>query len=131
MRMLIFLTLLSAAMWSCSGTTRKTPDSHNYYTITKAEIIAAAEKRPIRNAYELIESIRPKYLTPRIQNSVSKGAIRKEAIIYLNNVRLGGTSELYNFDIDQIAEIQYLKAYEATQRFGIGHEGGVIIIRTR
>ncbi|MCZ6819785.1 MAG: hypothetical protein O7G31_09895 [Calditrichaeota bacterium] len=122
----IILSLLS-----CTSSTRSDQNSGGYYVIRKAEILAAAKKRPIQNAYELIEFLRPRYLRSRPQPSVSRGVIQSEPVVYMNNSRFGRIPELYNIDYRQIAEIKYLRSTEATQRFGMGHEGGAILISTR
>ena len=66
----IILSLLS-----CTSSTRSDQNSGGYYVIRKAEILAAAKKRPIQNAYELIEFLRPRYLRSRPQPSVSRGVM--------------------------------------------------------
>ncbi len=132
---LILLLGLMVVLAACAGS-KKTGSQGSgqgldYNTITHEEIVKALAQRPIQNVFELIEFLRPRYLTPRIQNTVTQGAIRKEPVVYLNNARFGGIGELYNINILQVEEIHYLKSYEATQRFGIGHAGGAIIISTR
>ena len=57
--------------------------------------------------------------------------MQSEPVVYMNNSRFGRIPELYNIDYRQIAEIKYLRSTEATQRFGMGHEGGAILISTR
>lgn len=126
------LVLSLLAVLSCAGLQKqREEEASDFYTITYEEVQAAAEKKPMISAYDVIEFLRPRYLTPRIQNSVTQGAIRKDPVVYINNVRVGGTNELRNIDIGIIVSIHYLKAPEATQRFGMGHEGGAIQISTR
>ncbi len=131
MKHFFIVALVAWSMAGCSMTRNEVPVTAEYNTITYDEIVEAMSKRPMQNAYELIEFLRPKYLVPRIQTTVNQGAIRRDPVVYLNNVRYGTTDELYNISIGQIAEIHYLKSSEATHRFGIGHEGGAIIISTR
>lgn len=128
----VLLPFLAITMAACSGTSKGVADnSSDYYHITQVEITEAAKKKPIQNAYEVIEFLRPKYLAPRTQSSISRGVIQAEPIVYLNNVRFGTISELYNIYYEQITEIKYLKGREANHRFGFGHEGGAILISTR
>ncbi len=124
----VVIVLLFAA---CAGRRLEIPVTADYNTITQEEIIEALKKRPMRSAYELIEFLRPKYLLPRMQTTVNQGVIRREPIVYLNNIRLGTLDELNNIDILQIHEIRYLKSTDATTRLGAGHEGGAILISTR
>lgn len=129
---LFCMLFLAIGIAACSGTSKGVGDnSSDYYHISQAEITEAAEKKPMHNAYEVIEFLRPKYLIPRTQSSVSRGVIQAEPIVYMNNVRFGTISELYNIYYEQITEIKYLKSREASHRFGFGHEGGAILISTR
>ncbi len=116
---------------ACAGQKPEVPVKAHYYMITHEEIQEALQKRPMQSAFELIEFLRPKYFIPRMQTTVNQGVIRKEPVVYLNNIRLGGLSELNNINILQIEEVRYLKSSEATSRFGTGHEGGAILISTR
>ncbi len=131
MKRMFSLFLLALAVAGCAGQAPEVPVKADYNRITFDEIQLALEKRPLQNAYELIEYLRPKYFMPRMQTTVNQGVMMREPIVYLNNVRFGKISELYNINILQIHEIVYLKSNEATQRFGIGHEGGAILISTR
>ncbi len=123
----IILPLLSCT----SSSSRSDQNSSGYDVISEEEILEAVEKRPIQNAYELIEFLRPRYFRSRPQQSLSRGVLQSEPIVYLNNSRFGRIRELYNINYRQIAEIKYLRSSEATQRFGMGHEGGAILISTR
>ena len=128
----ILLAFIILPLLSCtSASTRPDQNPGGYYVISQAEILDAAEKRPIENAYELIEFLRPRYFRSRPQQSVSRGVIQSEPVVYMNNSRFGRIQELYNINYRQIAEIKYLRSTEATQRFGMGHEGGAILISTR
>ena len=118
-------------MTACGGTTKGVSDNtSSYYVISKQEIDEAVSKKPMQNAYEIIEFLRPKYLSPRTQSSISRGVIQAEPVVYLNNARFGTINELYNISYEQITEIKYLKGREANHRFGFGHEGGAILIST-
>ncbi|MCA9741317.1 MAG: hypothetical protein H6695_02975 [Deferribacteres bacterium] len=125
------LICLAVGLAACGGTSKGAADSTtSYYVISKQEIEAAVEKKPMQNAYEIIEFLRPKYLSPRTQSSISRGVIQAEPVVYLNNARFGTINELYNISYEQITEIKYLKGREANHRFGFGHEGGAILIST-
>jgi hypothetical protein len=116
---------------ACAGQRVEVPVTADYNTITYEEIVEALKKRPMRSAYELIEYLRPKYLLPRMQTTVNQGVMRRQPVVYLNNVRFGTLNELTNINILQIHTIYYLKSTEATNRLGAGHEGGAILISTR
>lgn len=131
MRSLPFSVMVLLLFAGCSSTgSYKLSRSSEYNIITRAEIEKAMKQRPMQNVYEAIEFMRPRYLTPRVQNTVSQGALRSDPIVYVNGTRLGTIEELRNIDLAQVGEIQYLKSYEATQRYGMGHEGGAILVNS-
>jgi hypothetical protein len=47
-------------------------------------------------------------------------------LVYMHNQRYGGVEWLRIFQSDNIAEIRYVNARDATTRWGTGHSGGVI-----
>lgn len=51
--------------------------------------------------------------------------------IYVDNVSYGNVESLSNINATQIKEIQYIKATDATTRWGTGHTGGVILVITK
>ncbi|MFQ5651428.1 MAG: hypothetical protein ACE5IY_15945 [bacterium] len=125
------LLCLSASLCACASTKGGQEPSEGYNVISHEEIIAALEKRPMQNAFELIQFLRPHYLRPRSQHSVAKGVIQAEPIVYVNGVRFGRINELYNISYHQVGKVEYLKSWQATQRFGMGHEGGAILITAK
>lgn len=129
---LLILLVAGFGLSACSASaSRQDQEGGNYNVVDDEEIDLALEKRPLQNAHELIEYLRPRYLTPRAQQTVSQGVIRAEPIVYVNGVRLGMLDELYNISAVGISKISYLRGKEAAHRYGMGHEGGAILISTR
>lgn len=53
------------------------------------------------------------------------------AVVYLDGVRYGRVESLRNLNLEEIREIEFIDAGDATTRFGTDHLGGAILIRTR
>ena len=96
--------------------------------ITFEEIKAA--KTPGGNAFELIERLRPAFLRSRGATSiVDLTPVR--AKVSLDGVRYGELESLKSVNVEEIREIEFIDVGDATTRYGRGHPGGAILIRTR
>lgn len=82
------------------------------------------------NAYAAIEMLRPDWLSSRGPTSVTDPT-PTTATVYLNGSRAGGLDYLRGLPVDDIAEIRYFPAGQASARFGMGHPRGVIEVVTR
>jgi hypothetical protein len=82
-----------------------------------------------QNAYTIVQRLRPRWLSPRTQGTISNPE-PSFAQVYLDNLRFGPIDALYRIDATQIDRIEYLSGLDATTRFGTGHDGGAIIVRT-
>lgn len=111
------LGLLAAAVLhlACAATTqsRALPDRDR---ITAEEIEAANA----RTAMDVIRRLRPFWVRP----GGTRGA--SYPVVYADNVRLGGLEHLDNVFVEDIEEIRFLSASDATTFFGTGHDAGVI-----
>jgi outer membrane cobalamin receptor len=112
---LLFLVIL-AACGTTGGATRGSSD-----VLTRAEIAQSGAA----NAYELLQQLRPQFLRSRGTLSVRNPAA-SQPVVYMNEVRHGGIQTLRSILIEEIAEIRYISAPDATTRWGTGHAGGVI-----
>ncbi len=127
MRLLTVTTILFAlVLISCASTvdknTQKTRYSHN---LISAEEIQA---NPANDAYDLIYKLRPHWIQGRGANSLHN----KEAsypVVYVNESKHGSIESLSSISARHISKIQFLKAGEATFRFGLNHTSGAILIK--
>ena len=91
-----------------------------------AEQIAAADAR---NAHDLIEKLRPRWLTQRFTRSerLSTGIL-----VYQNQTRLGGLNVLRDIPVQGIHSIRYFDSAQAGQLPGAGSMAvdGAIVIYT-
>lgn len=79
----------------------------------------------VSTVYDAIQRLRPQWLT----SSRMRGAGTSDALlVYLDMNRYGTMDQLRQLPVGGITEIRYLSAAEATNRYGTGHSGGVILI---
>lgn len=77
------------------------------------------------NALDVIRRLRPNWLRSRSATG------REEPVVYVDAARRGGIQSLSYVSVEIIDEIRYFSGPDATTRFGTGHRGGAIVIRTR
>lgn len=82
------------------------------------------------SAFDLIQRLRPEYLRSRGTSSLSN-ITPVTAVVYVDEVRYGQLESLRSLSADQIREVHYINASDATTRFGTDHVGGAILITTR
>ncbi len=94
--------------------------------LTRAEI----SEHVLSNAYQAIELLRPEWLRqrpPDVWGQLSAAT----AVVYLDDQRLGPLSTLRDISVNDIESIRLVSVAEATNRWGTGHNQGVIQITTR
>lgn len=103
--------------------------------ITEQEIAAGSYS----TALDVIENLRPAMLRPRASSLTSTAvagtsqnmAASVNVICYVDEVRLGETSNLRSIPAQQIREVRYINARDATTRWGTGHGSGVVQVITK
>jgi hypothetical protein len=122
--------LLAAAVAFFSAACATTGDVEargNPDLLTAQEIEASGA----RNALELIEHLRPRWLQQRFDRSVRLGTT---VLVYQNHTRLGGREVLRDIPVQGIHSIRYLGSSEAGRLPGAGsgsvHVDGAIVITT-
>jgi hypothetical protein len=83
-----------------------------------------------RNAYELIQALRPNWLQARGQHSLTNTAAG-QVMVYLDGNRVRGPEILRQIPTSDLHVARYLTATEATARYGTDHSGGAIVNATR
>ena len=119
---------LATAALACSSATQggaRTPSTSRRMLL--ADEIQAV---PATSAYEAVSRLRPEWLRRRGQVSI-RDPRAGEVVVYLDGVRFGGPGSLRNIRAESILQMDYLDASDATTRFGTGHGGGAILVRTR
>lgn len=116
---LLCLLIVSA----CASTNSANRGSLDVVTRAEMDAVHAAD------AYALLQRLRPQFL--RSRGSVSmRDSSDSYPVVYLNNVRHGGLNSLRDILVNDIQEIRFIGAADATTRWGTGHASGVILVRT-
>ena len=114
--------LLLAACASAPGA--RPTSAVNHSVISVEELRASGYS----DAYHVVESLRPHWLRTRGATSFAK---RETVKVYLDGSLLGGPDQLRQVTTSSIASIRFLDAIEATQRWGLDHGQGAIVVSTR
>ena len=82
------------------------------------------------NAFELVQSLRPGWLRPRSQGTISNPTpILPE--VFLDGSYFSPIQDLDDIPTSSIAYIEFISAADATTLYGTGYMGGVIHVHTR
>jgi len=121
------MTIAALLVFAACGPTksgRAAPQNRNLIT---ADEIA---KSNASNAYEAVERLRPSFFQTRGSQSIQNTA-PPTPMIYVDGMRYGTVQSLMSLPTISIISIQYMNALDATQRFGIGNDGGAILVTTK
>ncbi len=88
------------------------------------EEIAATQQGSL---LEIIQRLRPAWLRTRGQPFLG----RQEIVVYLDGFRIGGADALRTISSQDVFEVRYLDASEATVRYGTGHPAGAIEVKSK
>jgi hypothetical protein len=120
---LVVAALASLACGASKGS-RVAPTNRNL--ITADEI----ERSNASTAYEIVERLRPAFLRTRGSQSI-QNPTPLSPIVYLDGMRYGQVASLAQIPAIGVISIQYMNAVDASQRFGLGNEGGAILVSTK
>ncbi|MFQ5865845.1 MAG: hypothetical protein ACE5IW_11510 [bacterium] len=126
MRLLTAVTILCALGLLACSTTKESKSKKSRYSrdyIYSEEI----QTSTATNAYHLIKNLRPHWLWGRGTKSI-RYEEASYPVIYVNESRHGDIDSLSTIPITNIKEIQFLNSGDATNRFGIDHASGAILI---
>lgn len=82
-----------------------------------------------QNAFTIVQRFRPRWLSARTQGTVTNPE-PSFAQVYVDDVRFGPIDTLHSIDATRIESIEYMSGLDATTRFGVGHDGGAIMVWT-
>ena len=119
---LTVLLLLGAAGCASSGNSAGPRDPNR---ITPAEIESSDVTG---SAYGLVEKLRPLWLRRRGRHSL----VGESSIwVYVDGTRVGAPESLDQISAMDVASLEFLDAAKATNRYGAGHDHGVISVRRK
>lgn len=80
----------------------------------------------VASAYDAVRRYRPLWL-----RSAQNRSQFDEPVVYLNGVRYGEVISLQQVPADAVLSMRFMVGTDATTRYGTGHSGGVILVRTK
>lgn len=117
----IAIVVMAAA---CAGTSGRSPGPRpSLDTITREQIV----EHRFTTAYDAVAALRSNWLTPRGTDSFQTPS---EVLVYLDDVKLGGVDSMRGVNTLSVSFIKHYDGLSATQRWGVGHASGVILIST-
>ena len=128
-------TLLALAMLSLAGSL-SAQDSVPKPPKKDPNLIAAWEIAQvpgnIRDAYELVRLLRPRFFQIRAIGAVGKNPSWSQGPgVIVNDVGQGGTESLRSVQIGAIREVRYLSGPDAANRYGVAYHAGAIVVITK
>lgn len=119
------ITLLAVLIAGCASTGEGTQGDRS--RITPEEVQEAASSTT--TAYALVQRLRPHWLRKRGRSSIENPS---DIRVYMNGSRYGSTpQDLRNINAENVASLEFLNAAQATNRYGTGHDHGVILVSTK
>ena len=115
-----FLLLLAACGGQGPGPGATPPTNFNLLTST--------ELTEYGNAYQAISTLRPGWLRVRAAGGLQT---QSQVWVYRDGMRIGGVDRLSSMNTIEIESIRYYDGITASQRWGLGHENGVIHVTSK
>lgn len=121
------LVFLPAVVVACTQPRAVRGESVKSHLITEDEIDATEGA----TAYEVIQHLRPNFLTYRGETSFDRKKSQPFPTVYVDGQEFGPISTLRTIPAVQIATIRLYRSWDAATMFGTGKMSGVIAITTR
>lgn len=118
--------------------------------ISREELVEAADRFP--DLYDAIRSLRAHFLAPNNRGVRTTGvgergagssglsggsygsggsnAANALAVLYIDGRRSGDLNVIKGLKTREVEEVRYLTPTEAGQEYGLGHEGGAVLIKS-
>jgi hypothetical protein len=128
----VFLLVVGATSIAggCASGRGASANTRNPNLISTAEV-DRARAEGVRDAYELVERLRPRWLQVRADPSFN---LATALVVFHHETRLGGVDALRGYPLTTITSIRYLDAAQANLLPGGvgsgGHYEGAIVIST-
>ena len=123
MKMMLLLSLAMVTAACSSKSNGSTPRSSRD-TLTAEDIQRAGGT----DVLTVIQSLRPHWLARRGTSTIN---MRESVKVYLDGNLMGGPEQLRLINTHSISAIRHMDGLEATQRYGLDHGQGAIIVSTR
>lgn len=113
------LVLLAA----CSGTGERQAERTDRNLLQSDEI----RKSGTSDALSAVRMLRPQWLRHRGVSSIN---LRESIKVYMDNTLVGGPDYLRQITTSSVESMRYMDGLEATQRWGLDHGVGAIMVFT-
>ena len=80
------------------------------------------------DAFSVVQALRPLWLSTRGTSTINQ---QESVKVYMDGNLLGGPDQLRGIQIRSIASMRFLDGLEATNRWGLDHGLGAIVVSTR
>jgi hypothetical protein len=127
MRYLILALALSTGFTACASGGSGGGGSGGRNLITFEEIQRVDN---VRDAYELVRLLRPLWLQPRGTTALTDPSASLP-IVYVDEIQTGRPEVLRQIISTTVQQMQFIDRSDAEMRYGAGHPGGIIMVRTR
>lgn len=124
----LMVAAMTTAVHACAMSGPVASSGGSRDVLTEAELADAQHL----DVYDAVRRLRPVWLrSQRGQDSLTpRAAARRGVRVYLDGVHFGDIDALRNLNVADVREIRHLDAREATQRYGIDHAEGAILVTT-
>lgn len=112
----------TGACASAAGGGNSTPSR----LITREQIDAQPQ---LASAMDVVRRLRPNWLNPR--NNGTFTAPAQLPYVFVDGVRFGALDSLNQVAAEQVQELRFQSAMDATTLYGTGYMGGIIHVTTR
>lgn len=119
-----FLVIGLAFAQACTGTSGNRRTAPDHSAISTAEL----EASPYANVFEVVQALRPNWL--RLKGPTSFRGV-EYVRVYLDGSLLGAPEQLRLVTTRSIASVRFFDGVAATQRWGLDHGQGAIVVSTR
>jgi hypothetical protein len=109
---------------ACSGSAPKQTTARADRNLLEVEEIRASGTS---DAFSAVRALRPQWLRHR---GVSTINLRESIKVYVDNTLVGGPDHLRQITTSSVESIRYMDGLEATQRWGLDHGVGAIMVFT-
>jgi len=124
MKRLLFIPILIAVSACSASTGSKGSSSVDRSTLTREDIQSSGAI----DAFVAVQTLRPHWLMKRGTTTLNQSEFIK---IYLDGNLMGGPEHLRQISTHSIASIRYMDALDATQRYGLDHGQGAVLVYTK
>lgn len=115
--------LIFAAGCSKASTTQGPRSSSN--VITRQEIETVVDM----NLYDAIQRLRPSFFRARATATTGSGSSNPYPVVFVDGQRRGNLEYLRAIPSREVAEVRYISAVDATTRYGMNVEAGVLDVK--